>query len=523
MERRTLFRVIVECQKCGAPLSVVEGQRLVLCTYCGATSLVPSMRAAAPPLQPPQPLQYPSPMPAPEPRVAPRPRAARGAVGLGLGAGGLVLGAVGLVFGIGVVSLVVFTGRGAFVTRVNPNAPATVETIPLAAATPVMRTIPAVAGGPIPGSTLDSHCRGYLPASPQFSLRLTSPLRVRLTTLGSNDLTMALREPSGVVRCDDDGGDGSNPLLDMTLAPGVYPVWIGTYRQNANVDFRLDLQSGVTGAQLFNSALAVTAAPTLGDLALAGPSSVATRSGTAGGLIDATSLGNTCRGHIPAAPHLTLTTTGYRRVVLFTSATSDLTMVVRDSAGVIHCDDDSGGGTQPRITATLPPGLQQVWIGTYSASDSAPFQLSVQSDPAVASAADGLAPESSPTVATLDLDAVSPTSSYRGVIAGSVAASGLGPSCTGFLTSSPQLRLVTRSPRHVTISATSSTDLTMLARGPSGDMVCVDDSDGSANPSLSADIAAGTTTLWIGSFARTRASFRVQVAVRPVARALPVK
>ena len=488
------------------------------------------MRAAAPPPQPPW--QAPPPIPY-EPARAPRPdfpmpvREYRGTPTSrqAVGALGSVLGTVGLVFGIGMAAVFVFAGRGAFVTRVDPNAPATVETIPMAAATPVMRTIPGVAGGPIRGSTLDARCRGYLPVAPQFSLRLTSPQRVRLTTLGSNDLTMALREPSGEVHCDDDGGEGSNPLLDVTLAPGVYPVWIGTYRQNANVDFRLDVQAGVTGAQPFGTGLAVTAAPTLGDLALAGPSTVATRGGIAGGLVDANSLGNNCRGHIPGAPHLTLTTTEYRRVVLFTAATRDLTMVVRDAAGVIHCDDDSGGGTQPRITATLPPGLQQVWIGTYSGSDSAPFRLTVQSESAgaVAPVADGLSPESSPTVATLDLDAVPPASAYRGVVAGTVAASALGPSCTGFLTSAPQLRLVSRSPRHVTISATSGTDLTMLARGPSGDMVCVDDSNGSSNPSLSADIAAGTTTVWIGSFMRTRASFRVQVAVQPVAGAPPVK
>lgn len=519
--------MIVECQKCGAPLTVVEGLRLVQCTYCGATSQVRSGRTVAQPMPPP-PAQWPPQQqpqwqqtPPQQPYPVPPPYIYRPAPPGSGRAGGpvAVLTIVGALTALGGVGAVVaLSTGGSFATRVNPSAPATVETVALGAGEAVSRLIPGVAGGPIRGSALASSCRGYYPVAPQYVLRLTTIQRLRLTTVGGNDLTMAVRDPSGTFRCDDDGGEGSNPLLDLTLPPGTYPVWIGTYRQRFTAGFSLQLQSGDPGAMPFGNVLSATAAPTLGVLALSGPSSVATRSGIAGGLVDAHSLGNNCRGFIPAAPHLVLSASDYRRVVLGTAGTHDLTMVVRDASGTFHCDDDSGGSMQPRLEATLSPGQHQVWIGTYRANDSSTFTLSVQSQSGGATApfGGGLSPQSAPTLSSLDLDRVSTTTSLRGSIYGTIQAASISPSCRGYLTSAPQLRLVSRTPRRVSITATSGTDLTMLARGPGGDVMCADDSNGSTNPTIEADIAAGETTVWIGSYGgSSRASFRVQVRLEP--------
>lgn len=512
--------MIVECQKCGAPLTVVEGLRLVQCTYCGATSQVRSGRTTAQPMPPPPP-QWPPPQQPQWQQPPQAPYVYRPAPpGSGKAGGAVaVIAVVGALTALGGVGAVVALSNGtSFATRVNPSAPATVETVALGAGEAVSRLIPGVAGGPIRGSALASSCRGYYPVAPQYVLRLTTIQRLRLTTLGSNDLTMAVRDPSGTFRCDDDGGEGSNPLLDLTLPPGLYPVWIGTYRQRFTAGFSLQLQSGDPGAMPFASALSVTSAPTLGVLPLSGPSSVTTRAGIAGGLVDAHTLGNNCRGFIPAAPHLVLSATDYRRVVLVTAGTHDLTMVVRDASGIFHCDDDSGGSMQPRVEATLSPGNHQVWIGTYRANDSSTFTLSVQTQAGGATApfGVGLSPQGQPTVSVLDLNRVSTTTSLRGSVYGTVSASAVSPSCRGYLTSAPQLRLVTRTPRRVSITATSSTDLTMLARGSGGDVLCADDSNGSTNPTIEADIAAGETTVWIGSYGgSSRASFRVQVRLEP--------
>jgi hypothetical protein len=513
--------VIVECQKCGAPLTVVEGQRLAQCSYCGATSQVRSQRTTAQPVvaPPTPPPVWQQPMPPTAYAYQPMP-APRG------GGAGVVLGVVGaLVVLGGAAGVFLAGGSSVFVTSVNPNAPATVATVALAAGVPVARSFPGVAGGPVRGGTLASTCRGYYPAAPQFALRVTSTQRVRLTTLGSNDLTMALRLPGAVYRCDDDGGQATNPLLDVTLLPGVYPVWIGAYHQNTTAPFTLDLQSGEPGAAPPGAALAADLPPALGVLALVGPTSAATRAGMAGGSVDATPLGSNCRGHIPAGPHVTLATTGHEHVVLTTTATGDLTLVVRDAAGALHCDDDSGGAQQPRVEATLPPGQHQVWVGTYSAGPMIPFALSVRAESAGAGSPlnGGLAPQAAPTAGTLDLDRA-PSTLLRGSIAGVIEARRVSPNCLGWVTAAPQLRLVTRTPRHVTIAATSSGDLTLLARGPNGDVACVDDSNGSPNPTLDADIGAGETTVWIGSYrGSSRVGYRVQVTAQAPSGALPVK
>ena len=226
---------------------------------------------------------------------------------------------------------------------------------------------------------------------------------------------------------------------------------------------------------------------------------------------------------VPAPPAGVLACRRYydtysKGVALVTAGTHDLTMVVRDASGVFHCDDDSGGSMQPRVETMLSPGNHQVWIGTYRANDSSAFTLSVQTQSGGAAApfGAGLSPQDRPTISVLDLDRVATTTSLRGTIYGTVQAAGVSPSCRGYLTPSPQLRLVTRTPRRVSITATSGTDLTMLARGPGGDVMCADDSNGSINPTIEADIAAGETTVWIGSYgASSRASFRVQVRLEP--------
>lgn len=522
--------MIVECQKCGAPLSAVEGQRLVQCAYCGATSQVRSMRTTAqqtppgwqpPAMWQPPPQAFQAPMPAQPYVYRPAPVPARSGA-----AAAVIVAVVAVMVVSGAVGAIVLGGGTSFGLRVDPDAPATVETITVGADAPVSRVIPGVAGGSIRGGSLQSRCRGYFPVAPQFSLRLTAIQRVRLTTLGSDDLTMALRDPSGTWRCDDDGGAGSNPLLDVTLAPGVYPVWIGTYRQRHSAAFSFQVQSGESVGLPSGVGLAVTAPPTLGSVALSGPSTLASRSGLAGGPIDANSLGNNCRGHIPSAPHLVLTTADFRRVVLQTTGTRDLTMVVRDDSGAVHCDDDSGGATQPRIETLLAPGRHHVWIGTYSANESSLFTLRVSSQSAGTAAplGNGLSPESPPTVSAIDLDRAASTTSLRGAVVGTLEARTVSPTCLGYLTMAPQLRLTTRSARHVSITATSSTDLTMLARGPSGDVVCADDSGGGSNPTIEADIAPGETTVWIGTFASSRrAAFRVQVTAQAPTGALPVK
>ncbi len=522
--------MIVECKKCGAPLNVVDGQRLIQCSYCGATSQVKGMRTAAmqtpPGWQPPPTWQAPpstststsAPLTANvyRPSVSP-PSSSNAGCLTGLGSF-IALLAIG-----GGVAYT--TMGGSFIPSVDLHAAPTAGTVVLGATPTTGRTFPAVANGSIAANRLSSACRGHFSSAPHLVLRVTTAQQVTITSRGTGDLTLAVRDPSGLWRCDDDGGEGTNPRLTLSLTPGVYPVWFGRYSESSAVAFEALVDSDAVGSVPLANGLAVASAPTLGVIALSGASSTTTREGVAGGLLSASTLGSNCRGYIPAVPHLSLMVRDHRRVVLTTASTTDLTMVVRDAAGALHCDDDSVGN-QPRVETFAAPGIVQVWVGTYSQSVTRPpFTLSVQSDSTgdATPLANGLSPLSRPTVSALDLDYASPETHLAGLVSGTLPASSVAPGCAGYLSSAPQLRMTSASRRRVTVSASSHLPVMMLLRGPTGDMQCVDGRS-TRTATLAADFPAGTTAVWVAPPSPgSRMSFRLDVTAQGQGAAPSVK
>lgn len=521
--------MIVECQKCGAPLNVTEGQRLAQCSYCGATSQVKSMRTAAlqtpPGWQPPPTWQSPpsTSTSAPSTAYAYRPPPASPSTG----SAGCVTGLVAVVAIAAVGGGVAFSvlGKGGFISGVQPNAAPTAGTLVLGSVPVSGRTFAAVADGSIAANRLSTACRGHFSSAPHLVLRVTTVQRVTLTSRGAGDLTLAVRQPSGAWRCDDDGGEGTNPRLTLTLAPGVYPVWFGRYSNAAPVAFEAVVDADALGSMPLANGLAVASPPTLGPMALSGPSSATTREGIAGGPLEASTLGSNCRGRIPAVPHLSLLLSDHRRVVLTTASSADLTMVVRDASGALHCDDDSGDSNQPRIETFAAPGILQVWVGTFSGDARPPFTLSVQSESTgdVAPLANGLSPLSPPTVTALDLDYASPVTHLAGAVSGSLLARSVAPGCAGYLSSAPQLRMTSAARRRVTVTASSHLPIMMLLRGPTGDMQCIDGRSG-RTATLEADFPAGPTSVWIAMPSPgSRSSFRLDVTAQAAGAVLPVK
>ncbi len=523
--------MIVECKKCGAPLNVVDGQRLVQCSYCGATSQVKAMRTAAiqtpPGWQPPPTWQSPpttsTSTSAPSTANVYRPAAAPPSTG----SAGCVTGLVAMVaiaaVGGGVAFSVMRNG-GSFIPSVDLHAAPTAGTVVLGAAPTAGRSFPAIANGSIAANRLSSACRGHFSSAPHLVLRVTTTQQVTITSRGTGDLTLAVRDASGLWRCDDDGGEGTNPRLTLSLTPGVYPVWFGRYSESSAVSFEALVDSEAVGSVPLANGLAVAAAPTLGVVALSGLSSTTTREGVAGGLLSASTLGSNCRGYISAVPHLSLTVRDQRRVVLTTASTTDLTMVVRDPSGALHCDDDSVGN-QPRIETFATPGIVQVWVGTFSSGPRAPFTLSVQSESTVEATplANGLSPMSRPTVTALDLDYAAPDTHLAGLVTGSLSASTIAPGCAGYLSSAPQLRMTSASRRRVTVTASSHLPIMMLLRGPTGDMQCVDGRS-TRSATLAADFPVGSTSIWIAAPSPgSRSSFRLDVTAQAAGAALPVK
>lgn len=91
-----------------------------------------------------------------------------------------------------------------------------------------------------------------------------------------------------------------------------------------------------------------------------------TMEGSAGGIVDASSFGAGCVGHIGSAANHVLTVTApipFLRIAA--AANEDITLVVRRPDGTYLCNDDSDG-LNPMVEGQFVPGNYDVYVGSYS-------------------------------------------------------------------------------------------------------------------------------------------------------------
>ncbi|MBR9826808.1 MAG: peptidase S1 [Alphaproteobacteria bacterium] len=101
---------------------------------------------------------------------------------------------------------------------------------------------------------------------------------------------------------------------------------------------------------------------------------------SAGGQVDAAAeLGAQCLGFIAQAPDFDLYyNAGSLPLIISAMAEADTTLVIHGPDGQWHCDDDSGGGVNPRLRFAAPvSGLYGIWVGTYTPGHTEPAQLRV--------------------------------------------------------------------------------------------------------------------------------------------------
>lgn len=255
--------------------------------------------------------------------------------------------------------------------------------------TPDPIQIPVTSGGTLDVSAmgLGAGCTGFATASPDFNFTLgarDSFLRVFMDA-GAEDTTLIINRPDGSWVCADDVY-GVNPSIDLRDArPGLYNVWVGSYRSTTRAHGTLgitELESvhpgqltGVGAAPVAPSAaLSVSAAPNFGARTLApgfvpDPSVVNVVSG---GSIDASTAGlpSDCRGWVTSAPDFNLVLTGrsssLRIFVNGTHQGEDVTLVINRADGTWICGDDSYGTLNPSIDLpNAAPGTYNVWVGSY--------------------------------------------------------------------------------------------------------------------------------------------------------------
>jgi hypothetical protein len=149
-------------------------------------------------------------------------------------------------------------------------------------------------GGPIQGTTMDPSCyAGHYGTSPSHVLTITEPIpyfRVMAYSARGTDLTLLVRQPNGVVFCNDDS-DGLNPMIEVTAPTvGEYQVYVGNFSAPGPEPYELGVSANNTvtpSSMHFAPTTTVTAAApgsAIGTLLLTGAANVLSISGSLAGV-----------------------------------------------------------------------------------------------------------------------------------------------------------------------------------------------------------------------------------------------
>lgn len=238
---------------------------------------------------------------------------------------------------------------------------------------PDPHTVSVVAGGATDVSELIAGCSGLISESqPDYEVNYSSPGEFSLGfyVTGEADTTLLINDPSGDWYCNDDfdaaGGRNPGVVFDSPSA-GVYDIWVGAY----------DSDDNGTTVELTVSEVGAPWEPLYGTTALSAnfTPDPFVADVLAGGRDQADTLVDGCSGYVNAArPDMDLeySDAGRFRLGIFADSESDTTLVVRDPAGLWHCNDDFSDTSErnPGIEFGDPtPGRYSIWVGTYSEND----------------------------------------------------------------------------------------------------------------------------------------------------------
>jgi hypothetical protein len=263
--------------------------------------------------------------------------------------------------------------------------------------------VQVTSGGGLDASSmgLGHDCSGFVTAQPDFNVRLTGRSNFfRLFFEGAGkDATLIINKPDGSWVCNDDAV-GTDPMVDIAnAAPGLYNVWIGSYRADERIPGALkitELRSNQPGGGASatpatpvtaeGATLDVSGRPNFGERSAASgftpdPIRVAV---TSGGNIDASTsnAGSSCQGWVTSQPDFNFRLTSASRFLRFyvdnVRGNGDTTLVINTPDGRWICNDDSFGGMNPTVDLeNTQPGLINVWIGSYRSGTQVQGRLNV--------------------------------------------------------------------------------------------------------------------------------------------------
>ncbi|MDQ1155598.1 hypothetical protein [Brevundimonas sp. SORGH_AS_0993] len=236
--------------------------------------------------------------------------------------------------------------------------------------TPDPFTKPIRAGGSTQASQVRSDCEGAVSSAPDFQLFYEAgSLDLTFSVAASEDTTLLINTPGGRWLCDDDSGGDLDPKITVNSPEsGRYDVWVGAYNKRmvqstlsiselgdsdesggGSPDIELDPNYGSV-----NLRVGFTPDPYIKDI-------------QAGGSVSASAAKDGCEGKVSAAPDFQVFyDAGDADLTFLAEADSDTTLLINAPNGRFYCDDDSGGGMNPKIKITNPQsGRYDIWVGTY--------------------------------------------------------------------------------------------------------------------------------------------------------------
>ncbi len=231
---------------------------------------------------------------------------------------------------------------------------------------------------------------------------------------------------------------------------------------------------------------------------------------TAGGSIDASTIGSPCTGSIARAPDYELTySAGSLPLYIFATASTDTTLVVNGPDGLWYCDDDSNGGTNPQVTFNNPrSGTYDIWVGTFGGG-TASATLNISEFSEDSGNAGGGGSNYPSTSARAAFGEVSLSSGFTPdphrvslTAGGSIQASVVSSSCQGSIAMAPDYQITyTAGSLPLAIKTQANSDTTLVVNGPDGQWYCDDDSGGGTNAQVYfAKPSSGVYDIWVGTY-----------------------
>lgn len=247
--------------------------------------------------------------------------------------------------------------------------------------TPDPYVVDIYSGGDIDANSLGGGCRGMVSRAPDVQITYDAgSLPLSFSVDSVTDTTLVINGPDGRWTCDDDSGEGTDPLVTYhNPMSGVYDIYVGAYGGNAGAGQLVISEVGRTSAysssstpyNAYSSSLVDASATALyGEIYLSSgftgdPRTVRI---TSGGAIQASDVASGCRGYVARSPDYQVTyDAGSLPLIISVDSASDTTLMINGPNGQWHCDDDGGNGAlNPSIRFNNPrSGVYDIWVGSY--------------------------------------------------------------------------------------------------------------------------------------------------------------